>query len=179
MGVVKFTLYLTTPVDNPTPLSHLNVGVGMIQPHSPLTINWRDCLASRDCKGALVLYLGQSFKRFAVGTCRLREHQKVILAGCFSGVEEDKAWEVSTGCIQPVPTLSCEAEEADTRVWLHVLRSLGTCKLVCSPDIDVHHFGLPLISNQPIEVFVCVSMFSSQGHRYLTFNSLITLVTLT
>ena len=34
-----------------------------------------------------------------MGTCRLKEHQKVILAGCFSGV---------------VPTLSCEAEEADT-----------------------------------------------------------------
>ena len=83
------------------------------------------------------MYLGQSFKQLAVGTCRLREHQKVILAGYFSGVEEDQAWEVTIGGVQPVPTLSCEAEEADTRVWLHVLRSPGTHKLMCSPDTDV------------------------------------------
>lgn len=55
--------------------------------------NWIDCLACRDCKRTLVLYSGQSFKQLAVGTCGLREHQKVILAWCFSGVEEDQAWE--------------------------------------------------------------------------------------
>ena len=52
----------------------------------PVPSKWRDCLACRVCKRALVLYLGQSFKQFVVSTCRLREHQKVILAGCFSGV---------------------------------------------------------------------------------------------
>ena len=56
---------------------------------------------------------------------------------------------------------------------------MATCdeksrKLVCSPDTDVYHIGLPLISNQPIEVFVRLSMFSSQEHRYLSLNSLIT-----
>ena len=140
----------------------------------PIPSKWRDCLAGRECKRALVLYLGQSFKQFAVGTCRLREHQKVILAGCFSGVEEDQAWEVSTGGVQPVPTLSCGAEEADTRVWLHVLRSPGTRKLVCSPDTDVYHIGLPLICNQPLDVFVRISMFSSQEHRYLSLKNLTT-----
>ena len=133
---------------------------------------WRDCLACRECKRALVLYLGQSFKQFAVGTCRLREHQKVILAGCFSGVEEDQAWKVTTGGVQPVPTLSCGAEEADTRVWLHVLRSPGTRKLVCSPDTDVYHIGLPLMCNQPLDVFVRISVFSSQEHRYLSLKIL-------
>ena len=120
----------------------------------PVPSKWRDCLACRECKRALVLHLGQSFKQFAVGTCRFREHQKVILAGCFNRVEEDQSWEVSTGGAQPVPTLSCEAEEADTRVWLHVLRSPGTRKLVCSPDTDVYHIGLPLICNQSLYVFV-------------------------
>ena len=109
-----------------------------------------------------------------MNTCRLRDHQKVILAGCFSGVEEDQAWEVTTRGAQPVPILSCGAEEADTRVWLHVLRSPGTRKLVCSPDTDVYHIGLPLVHNQPIDVLVCVSMFSSQEHRYLSLNKLIT-----
>ena len=105
-----------------------------------------------------------------MGTCRLREHQDVILAGCFSGVEEEQAWEASTGVYNL--SLPCEAEEADTTVWLHVLRSPGTRKLVCSPDTDVYHIGLPLISNRPIHVIVRMSVFSSQEHRYLNLNSL-------
>ena len=173
-GVAKFMLYLTTLVDSLIRPSHLNASARMIQPHCPLTISisdacpvWRDCLACRECKRTLVLYLGQSFKQLSVDTCRLSQHQKVILAGCFSGVEEDQAWKVLQ-----VHNLSCEAEEADTRVWLHVLRSPGTRKLVCSPDTDVYHIGLPLICNQPLDVFVCISVFSSQEHRYLSLNSL-------
>ena len=102
----------------------------------PVPLNWRDCLACRECKRALVLYLGQSFKHLSVGTCKLRGNQKVVLAGCFSGVEEDQAWEVTTGGVQPVPTLSCEAEEADTRVWLHV-DSCAHPILMCT-TLDYH-----------------------------------------
>ena len=39
MGVVKYMSCLTTPVDSLIPLSHLNVGVGMTQPHCPLIIS--------------------------------------------------------------------------------------------------------------------------------------------
>ena len=91
--------------------------------------NWRDCLSCRQCKRTLVLYLSQSFKNITESTCRLRDQQKVVLAGCFDGVEEDQAWEVGVEGVQPVPDLHCEAEEADTRVWLHVLGSPGTRKL--------------------------------------------------
>ena len=129
MGVMKCMLCLTTPVDSLNPpksferrrkddtasLSSDNKHV-TFSDACPVSSNWRDCLVCRDCKRALVLYLGQSFKQFAVDTCRLRKHQKVILAGCFSGVEEDQAWEVTTRGAQPVPSLSCGAEEADTRV---------------------------------------------------------------
>ena len=86
-------------------------------------------------------------------TCRLRDH-KVILAGCFSGVDDDQAWEVTTRGAQPIPTLSCEAE-AETRVWLHVLRSPGTSKLVCSTGTNVYHIGLPLTSNELLDIFIC------------------------
>ena len=34
-------------------------------------------------------------------------------------------------------TLLCNAEEADTRVWLHTLNSPGLRKLILSPDTDV------------------------------------------
>ena len=104
----------------------------------------------------------------------LENIKKVILAGCFSGVEEDQAWEVTTRGAQPVPTLSCETEEADTRVWLHVLRSPGIRKLVCSPDTGVYQIGLPLMYYRSLDVFVRISVFSSQEHHYLSLNSLTT-----
>ena len=81
-----------------------------------LPSNWRDCLNCRQCKRALVVYLGQSMKNHAVTTCKLRGQQNVVLAGCFAGVEQDQAWEVGVGGVQPVPQLNCEAEEADTSV---------------------------------------------------------------
>lgn len=38
--------------------------------------------------------------------------------------------------------MKCNAEEADTRLWLHVKHSTGTNKLQFSPDTDVFHIGL-------------------------------------
>ena len=58
-------------------------------------------------------------------------------------------------------------------MWLHVWISPGTCKLVCSPDTDVYHIGLPLVYNQPMDVFVRVSMFSSQELHYLSLKKMI------
>ena len=84
-----------------------------------------------------------SLNRFATCKRGFRDQQKVVLAGCFDGVEEDQAWEVGVEGVQPVHDLHCEAEEADTRVWIHVLRSPATRKLLCSPDTDVYHIGLP------------------------------------
>ena len=43
--------------------------------------NWRDCPACRECKQALVLYLGQPFKNYAVNVCRLSGQQKAVLTG--------------------------------------------------------------------------------------------------
>jgi len=43
------------------------------------------------------------------------------------------------------PLLTCDAEESDTRVWLHVVHSAGTRKLLFSPDTDVYHIGLFLV----------------------------------
>ena len=44
--------------------------------------------------------------------------------------------------------LTCNAEESDTRIWLHVVNSIGMKKLVLSPDTDVYHIGLPLLLEQ-------------------------------
>ena len=76
----------------------------------------------------------------------LRRGQRLVVAGCFSGFSEDQAMGVGVDGVQPLPELRCEADEADTRVWLHVVRTEGTCKLVCSPDREVYHIGLPLVA---------------------------------
>ena len=53
-----------------------------------------------------------------------RGNQKVVLAGCFTGDARDQAWELSATNAQPNPLLNCSAEEADTRIWLHVTPEL-------------------------------------------------------
>ena len=84
----------------------------------PLPSNWHEHLSCRKCKRDLVLYLGSSLMRYSASM--VRGQQRVILARCFPGGVEDQAWAVSTTGTQPVSTLNCGAEEADTRVWLHV-----------------------------------------------------------
>jgi hypothetical protein len=48
---------------------------------------------------------------------------------------------------QPLSTLNCGSEEADTRIWLHVLHNQYSRVLVCS-DTDVYHIGFPLLSSE-------------------------------
>ncbi len=75
----------------------------------------------------------------------LRGDQRLILAGCFQGDCKDQAWLVTSSGKKPISALKCNAEEADTKMWLHVLKSDGSHKLVWSPDTDVFHVGLPLL----------------------------------
>ena len=138
---------------------------------------WRECISCRPCKRALVLYLGECFVKIAVATCMLRCQQKLVVAGCLSGNLEDCALAVGVNGVHPLPELRCEPDEADTRVWLHLLWSEGTCKLVCSPDTDVYHIGLPLVACQLCEVYVRISVFSSLEHRYLSLSTLCTALT--
>ena len=136
---------------------------------SEIPPKWRDHLQCRECKRHLVEYLGKSFMQHAPHI--LRGSQKVVLAGCFTGDAEDQAWEVSANDVQPNPLLNCSAEEADTRVWFHVRQSCGTRKIVCSPDTDVFHIGLPLIGTQ-LDVYVQISTFTSPDTRLLHLNLL-------
>ena len=52
---------------------------------------------------------------------------------------------ISASGVEECPTLVCDVEESDTRVWLHVLCGSGRKKLLYSPDTDVYHIGLTLI----------------------------------
>ena len=68
--------------------------------------------------------------------------------------------------------LTSDAEESDTRVWLHVVHSAGTRKLLFSPDTDVYHIGLPLLNPYLYDVYVQLSPITSPELRLLHLNQL-------
>jgi len=87
---------------------------------------------------------------------RLGPQQKFVTAGGFDGSLKNKALYVtsSTAQLQPDDSLYCNAEESDTRIWLHAVNSAGTNKLVLSPDTDVYHIGLPIVAGTDLECVV-------------------------
>lgn len=70
--------------------------------------------------------------------------------------------------------LTSNAEESDTRIWLHVLHSGGTRKLVLSSNTDVYHIGLRVIAKTELDVIVRLSPFSSIEQRLLRLPALLT-----
>ena len=104
----------------------------------------------------------------------LQPHQKFYIAGGFDGLLSDTVWYVCRdGQRQPAPRYTCNGEEADTRVWLHIRHTKHTqVLLTCmSPDTDVYHIGLALsMSNK--HVFVQISQINSREVRYLDLKAL-------
>ena len=100
----------------------------------------------------------------------LHGDQKVVTAGCCDG---GKAMSISTPGVEECPTLECDAEESNTRVWLHVLRSSGHKKLLYSADTNVYHIGLTLIDLSLYDVYVQLSNISSPELRLVHLNQLL------
>ena len=102
---------------------------------------WRDLLGCRRCKRALVEYVGDCLLRIAPRY--LSEGQKLIVGGACDSTERDHAWSTTEDAVEHLePCYFSNAEEADTRVWLHTKHSTGERKLIYSPDTDVYHIGL-------------------------------------
>ena len=98
---------------------------------------WRqNVINCRKCKRNLVCFLSEFILQRI--RYRLNPTQKFVTAGGLEGDHAQKAMFVTR---QTPPTvderLTSNAEESDTRIWLHVLHSGGTRKLVLSPDTDV------------------------------------------
>ena len=134
---------------------------------------WRDnVLNCRKCKRSLVNFLSHYFLEKMKK--KLRDRQKFVTAGGFNRAIKNKA--LYTECIGTTrcdSSLESNAEETDTRIWLHVLNSAGQNKLVLSPDTDVYHIGLPCIINSDLNVMVRLSPFSSPQLRILDMQTLI------
>lgn len=59
------------------------------------------------------------------------------------------------------------------RIWLHCIKSAGMRKLLYSPDTDVYHIGLPLLSQQypQPDVFIQLQGRQKESQRYLHLKS--------
>ena len=115
---------------------------------------WREGLINcRKCKRNLVVYLGKFFLCHAHSF--LTAGQTLYVAGSF---EADTVWSVDNdNNKQPQPMYTSNAEEADTRVWIHASKTVCTRILIISADTDVYHIGLPLSCTEQKQIVVQVS----------------------
>jgi hypothetical protein len=102
-----------------------------------LPSNWQKFLQNRTNKKVLCQYLSTALLR--IGATYLQESQKIIVAGAL----RDLAYSISSksNC-QIVPSLCGIHEEADTRIYLHVVNTTHRNILIYSKDSDVVHIGL-------------------------------------
>ena len=78
---------------------------------------------------------------------------------------------ITTPCVHGCPQLLCNTEESNTRLWLHVVHSVGNKKLFFSPDTDVYHIGRLLEFQGCYDMYVQSSSMSSPELRLLHSNS--------
>ena len=88
---------------------------------------WRDIISCRLCKSAFIDYLGVKF--LELGPFYLRGNQKLFIAGGSTAIDHNTCWcTTKNGVEEAVVPLTTNAEEADTRVWLHAKASYGLKK---------------------------------------------------
>ncbi len=141
-----------------------------------LPSKWReDLINCRTCKRSLVLFLTQYLIRNV--PCYLQEGQLFYTAGGFQGDIEDTAWFVTSDRNpQPDPAFRSNAEETDTRVWVHVRNTHAANILVMSPDTDIYHMGLTLSHAHGKEIMVQLNTYNSKELVYLHLSSFVTAI---
>ena len=99
----------------------------------------------------------------------------LYIAGGFEGDIEDTAWSVSSNSSpQPQPRYTSNAEETDTRLWLHVKNTTKERILIKSPDTDIYHIGVPLSHDQRKEIFIQINKYNSYELQYIHLQAFIT-----
>ena len=116
---------------------------------------WSEVLKCRECKRAAVKYVGDCILRKA--TTILTQDQRIYVAGHLDGQEGDLAYysTCNSSCAIDL-TLTCNAEEADTRMWLHASKTNGEKILVYSPDTDALYISMLMVN--PILKGVCLQV---------------------
>ena len=103
----------------------------------------------------------------------MQQNQTVYVAGGYNGVIQDTCWFVRNNSKpQPDPKYTSNAEETDTRIWLHVRQTKCTKVLVVSPDTDTYHIGLPLVPQSDKEVLVQINPINSKEMKLVDLPAL-------
>ena len=134
---------------------------------------WREnLLHCRECKRSLIKYLTHFFLHY-MHKC-LQQNQTVYVAGGYDNLIQDTCWYVRNNTKpQPDPRYTSNAEETDTRIWLHVRQTELTKVLVISPDTDIYHIGLPLVPHSVNkEVLVQINPINSKDMKLVDLPAL-------
>ena len=133
---------------------------------------WREnVIHCRQCKRSLVKYLCQFFLKYMHRY--LKQDQTLYVAGGFDDPIQDTCWYVRNNTKpQPDPRYASDAEETDTRIWVHVRQTQCTKIIVLSPDTDVYHIGLPLVTQSAKEVVVQISPMNSKERKFVNLSAL-------
>ena len=132
---------------------------------------WRDHLDCSVCKRRIVNYVGDCLLRLTPSL--LSGTQKVVVSGFTEGEDEDKAfYSTCTEVKMCNHNLQCNAEEADTCLWLHAIKSEGRKKLVFSPDTDTLFIGLGMVNVITIDVVIQVNKGASDK-KFVHLNPLV------
>ena len=144
--------------------------------HRIIPSKWREnILNCRLCKCNLVCFVTQYFLHNIAR--HLRQDNIFLVAGGFQGAIQDTAWFVSYGTRpQPNPVYTSNAEEADTRLWMHVKRTNTSKILILSPDTDIYHIGLPLEHGSEKNIVIQLSTFNSKDLKYLHLSTFVTVL---
>ena len=123
---------------------------------------WRqNYINCRNCKRRLVILFGE----FLLST-HLQPHQALYVSGAFPELLEETTWFVKgSHSRQPEPALTANAEETDTRLWLHAARTTHTKILIVS------HRTQTYITD--IEIIVRLSTLNSRETKYLHMSALL------
>lgn len=102
---------------------------------------WQQTINCRTCKGQLTSFLSTYIIQ-NIGP-HLHDSQKYVTSG---GMGTQVGKEVTRSGVSEPSVYKSDAPESDTRLWLHAKHSAGPKKFILSPDTDVYHIGMPLIS---------------------------------
>ena len=114
---------------------------GEISVEDPLPrLDWRKFLMARQNKKKVAHLVSEQF--LLIASSLGKSNQTLFVGGGFSNSFITK--KVTCNEIRDSDTLRSNAMEGDSRVWLHTFRCRGLKCLVCSPDNDTYHIGMPL-----------------------------------
>ncbi len=136
-----------------------------------IPVKWQSIIKCRICKQKLTTYLSE----YLVGNIRtfLAEGQKFVTSGATGTLASMVVTKNEGPYLWSV--IESRVDESDTRLWLHMKHSAGRRKFILSPDTDVYHIGLPLVSAGD-SVIIQLSKPSDKDLKLINLNILIDLL---